>query len=136
MPFSSIKVYGASGYSGYSGWAPGILTATVSSYSPGTVSTDASLGNSMQVTVTATGSGTVTLSTPSSPTNGQKFVWSIYNNAASAGVVTISASWLKYGNEITSITTVANGKTDYLGCIYNTNTGTSGWHLVSYATGY
>lgn len=95
-----------------------------------TIAVDASLGNVYTVTL----GGNRTLGAPTNPTNGQKIVIRVRQDATGSRTLAFNAIY-RFGIDITSFTasTGAN-KTDYLGFMYN---GTdSKWDLVAVSKGF
>lgn len=81
-------------------------------------------------------SGDRSISVPSNPTDGQKLV--IAHVAAGGADRTLSlttgAGGFRFGTDITVLTATVNGKTDYIGCIYNATD--SRWDVVAVAKGF
>ena len=92
---------------------------------------DASLGNIF----TLSAAGDRTIAVPSNATSGQKI---IIEHTASSGARTLSlntgAGGFRFGTDITALTQTASGKTDYIGCIYNSSSST--WDVVAYTKGF
>jgi hypothetical protein len=93
---------------------------------------DAATGNVFTMTATANR----TLGTPTNPTNGQKI---IIKFTASGGTRTLTLPTattgdFAYGSDITVLTSTISGKTDYVGCIYDSTA--SRWDVVAYSKGY
>lgn len=97
-----------------------------------TIATNAALGQLFRVTI-ATGR---TLGAPTNPTDGQRATWAVTNS--SGGAVTLAlasgAGGFAFGSDITALSDIAAGKTDYIGAIYNS--GANRWRVVAYTKGY
>lgn len=97
-----------------------------------TIATDASLGNHFRCTLTAAR----TLGAPTNPTDGQRVLWELL---ASGGawlptLTTGSAGAFIFGSDITALSAIASGKTDYIGAVYNSTA--ARWRVIAYAKGY
>lgn len=92
---------------------------------------DASLGNAFILTA----AGNRTIAVPSNPTSGKRI---IIRHKASGGARTLSlntgAGGFRFGSTITALTETASGKTDYIGCIWNSVD--SYWDVVAYVKGF
>lgn len=95
-----------------------------------TIATDASLGNVFTVTLGANR----TLGDPTNPTNGQKCIWRVRQDATGGRTLAYGAAF-RFGTDVTSptLSTAAN-KTDYIGAIYNS--ADLKWDVVAVAKGY
>jgi len=95
-----------------------------------TIALDASQGNTFTVTL----GGNRTMGTPSNPTNGQKIVLRVTQDATGNRLLTFNATW-NFGVDLAGLTisTTANA-TDYVGAIYNL--ASSKWDIVSIVRGY
>ena len=93
---------------------------------------NAALGNIFTMTATADR----TLGTTTGATNGQKII--IKFTASGAGrTLTLPVATtgdFAYGSDITALTQTASGKTDYIGCVYDSTA--SRWHVVAVSKGY
>jgi hypothetical protein len=95
-----------------------------------TIATDASLGNHFRVTL----GGNRTLGTPTNPTDGQKVVWELIQDATGSRTITLSAGFA-FGSDISSITlTTTASKRDFLGAVYNATA--SKWYVIAFVKGY
>lgn len=108
------------------------VTPRVSTLTDGaTPALDASLGD-VYVLVAE---GDRTIAVPSNATSGQKI---IIRHNASGGARTLAlntgAGGFRFGSDITALSQTASGKTDYIGCIYNSTD--SFWDVVSYVKGF
>jgi len=94
------------------------------------IATDASLGNIFTVTL----AGNRTLDNPTNPSNGQKAIWRIKQDATGSRTLAFGAAF-RFGTDITGITlTTTASKTDYIGAVYN---GTdSKWDIIAFVKGY
>ena len=92
---------------------------------------DASLGT----VATLSASGDRTIAIPTNATAGQKL---IIAHSASGGARTLAlntgAGGFRFGTDVTALTATTSGKTDYIGCVYNTTD--SKWDVVAYVKGY
>lgn len=80
-----------------------------------TISTDASLGNIFTVTL----GGNRTISNPTNPTDGQKIVYRLKQDATGSRTITWGAAF-RFGIDVPNPTlTTTAAKTDYIGFIYN-----------------
>jgi hypothetical protein len=105
-------------------WAPVTLTDAT------TVATDASLGNYFRVTL----AGNRTLGNPTNPTDGQKAVWEIIQDATGTRTITLGTAFA-LGTDITAVTlTTTASKRDFLGAVYN-STATK-WYVIAFTRGY
>lgn len=97
-----------------------------------TVALDASLGNHFRLSA----GGNRTILAPTNATSRQKI---IIEHVASGGARTLSlttgsAGAFRFGTDVTALTETTSGKTDYIGCIYNSDD--SRWDVVAYVKGY
>lgn len=96
-----------------------------------TVATDALAGNHFRVSITASR----TLGAPSNPTDGQRALWEV---TASGGAWTLTltagAGGFIFGSDITALSAMVSGKTDYIGAIYNSTA--DRWRVIAYVKGY
>jgi len=96
-----------------------------------TIDTDASSGDVFSVTI----AGDRTLNPPTNPRDGQKAVWRVKASGAGRTLTLSSAAGgFRFGSDITSLSQVASGKTDYIGAIYNSADGK--WDVIAYSKGY
>lgn len=109
---------------------PPQLTARVSALTDAvTIATDASLGNVFDVTL----AGNRTMGSPTNPTDGQRCLWRLKQDATGSRTVTWAAAFDWGTGGVPTLTTTA-GKTDICGGIYNA--GSSKWEMVPAALGY
>lgn len=118
-----------------SGAVPVSRLNTVTALTPsGTnVPLDASLGT----VFTITNSGNpLTVLAPTNPVNGQRIL--IKHTASGAdrtlSLTTGSSGSFAFGTDFTGLTVTASGKSDYIGCVYDSSA--SRWHVIGYAKGY
>jgi len=112
---------------------PLVNTDTVVALADGAGSViDAATGNFFTQTATADR----TLGTPTNPTNGQKIIirFTASGGARTLTLPTAGAGDFAFGEDITKITQTTSGKTDYIGCIYDSTA--ERWRVVAYAKGY
>lgn len=93
-----------------------------------TITTDASRGSHCRVTL----AGNRTLATPTNPTDGQRIIWEV--TAAGADRTLTLSTGFAFGSDITALSPVVSGKTDFIGAIYNAAAGK--WRIVAYVKGY
>lgn len=96
-----------------------------------TVALDAVLGNVFVLEA----AGDRTILVPDNPTDGQKIV--IRHKAVSADrtlTLTTGAGGFRLGSDVDQITATINGKTDYIGAIFNLDD--DRWDVVAYSKGY
>lgn len=93
---------------------------------------DASLGNIFTLTATADR----TLGTTTNPTDGQKIIIRFIASSAARTLTlpTATTGDFAFGTDITALSQTASGKTDYIGCVYNSSSGR--WHVVAYVKGF
>jgi len=92
---------------------------------------DASLGSVFKLTA----AGNRTIAVPSNATAGQKIV--IRHTASGADrtlALNSGAGGFRFGTDITALTATTSGKTDYIGCVYNSDD--SKWDVVGYVKGF
>lgn len=105
-------------------------TKVVSLTDGATITTDASTGNNFTVTL----GGNRTLANPTNPTDGQKCVWRLKQDATGGRTITLDTAF-RLGSDVTAVAlSTTPNKTDYLGAIYNA--ADSVWDVVSLARGY
>jgi len=95
-----------------------------------TIATDASLGNHFRVTL----GGNRTLGNPTNPTDGQKAMWELIQDATGSRTITLGANFA-LGTDVSAVTlsTTAN-KRDFLGAVYNSTAGK--WYVIAFVKGY
>lgn len=101
----------------------GVLTGT------GTVTPDASTAGAFTMIV----SGNVTLNGPSNPTNLQKVIFRILNDASHTVTLATGSGNFRFGTDIPSYTNSVS-LTDYIGAIYNSTA--VRWDVVSVNQGF
>jgi hypothetical protein len=95
-----------------------------------TIATDASLANHFRVTL----GGNRTLGNPTNPTNGQKVVWELIQDATGSRTITLDTNFA-LGTDISSVTlTTTASKRDFLGAVYNSTSGK--WYVIAFVKGY
>ncbi|MFJ2722419.1 hypothetical protein [Streptomyces sp. NPDC087437] len=96
-----------------------------------TIATDASRGSHFKATLTANR----TLGAPTNPTDGQRVVWEVVGSGA-ARTLTLAtgAGGFVFGTDITALTAIASGKTDYIGAVYSSTA--NAWRVIAYIKGY
>lgn len=95
-----------------------------------TIATDASLGNHFRVTL----AGNRTLGNPTNPTDGQKALWELIQDATGSRTITLGSAFA-LGTDISSVTlTTTASKRDFLGAIYNSTAAL--WYVIAFARGY
>jgi len=104
----------------------------VSALSDGaTPALDASLGD----VFTLSAEGNRTIAVPTNAVSGQKIIIRHYaNGAARTLALNTGAGGFRFGTDITALTETASGKTDYIGCIYNS--ADTKWDVVAYIKGF
>ncbi|MGH3986337.1 MAG: hypothetical protein ACRDTZ_03345 [Pseudonocardiaceae bacterium] len=97
-----------------------------------TIATDASLGTLFRVTLT----GNPTLGIPTNPTDGQQATWEMTASGAdrTPTPATGSSGAFIFGSDITALTPILSGKTDFIKAIYNSTV--ARWRIVAYVKGY
>jgi hypothetical protein len=105
-------------------WAPVALTDAA------TIATDASLGTHFRVTL----GGNRTLGNPTNPTDGQRAVWELIQDATGSRTITLGSAFA-LGTDITAITlTTTASKRDFLGAIYNSTA--AKWFVIAFMKGF
>lgn len=95
-----------------------------------TIATNASLGNSFRVTL----GGNRTLGNPTNPTDGQRIIWELIQDATGSRTITLGSAFA-LGTDISSITlTTTASKRDFLGAVYNS--AASKWYVIAFTRGY
>lgn len=108
------------------------VTDTTTTLADGaTPALDASLGHHFRLAA----AGDRTIAVPTNPTAGRKIT---IEHFASAGIRTLAlntgAGGFRFGTDITALTATASGKTDYIGCIYNSTD--AKWDVVAVTKGF
>lgn len=105
-------------------WAPVTLTDAT------TIATDASLGTHFRVTL----GGNRTLGNPTNPTDGQRCIWELIQDATGSRTITLGSNFA-LGTSIAAVTlTTTASKRDFLGAIYNSTAGK--WYVTAFAKGF
>lgn len=108
-------------------FSPAVTTLTDGA----TPALDASTGNVFKLTA----AGNRTIAIPTNATTGQKIVIAHTASAADRTLaLNTGASGFRFGTDITALTATTSGKTDYIGCIWNSTD--SKWDVVAYVKGY
>lgn len=95
-----------------------------------TIAVDASLGNHFRVTL----AGNRTLGAPTNPTNGQKILIEVKQDATGSRTLAYNAIY-RFGTDVTSPTlTTTASKTDFLGFVYNSTA--AKWDCLAVAKGF
>ena len=95
-----------------------------------TIATDASQSNHFRVTL----GGNRTLGNPTNPTDGQKIMWELIQDATGSRTITLDTNFA-FGTDITSVTlTTTANKRDFLGAVYNSTAGK--WYVIAFTKGY
>lgn len=98
-----------------------------------TIATDASLSNTFRVTL----GGNRTLGVPTNPTDGQRAVWIVTQDATGGRTLTLAGGTggFVFGTDVTGVTlsTTAN-KADFIGAFYNSTANV--WRVTAVARGY
>lgn len=95
-----------------------------------TIATNASLGNYFRVTL----AGNRTLGNPTNPTDGQKAIWEIIQDATGSRTLTLGSAFA-LGTTITSTTlTTTASKRDFLGAVYNSTA--AKWYVIAFTKGF
>lgn len=108
------------------------LKAPVNLTDAATIATNAALSNHFTVTIAANR----TLGVPTNPTHGQRVVWEVTASGAdrTLSLTTGSEDSFIFGSDITGLTPVINGKTDFIFAIYSN--AAHRWRIVAYVKGY
>lgn len=111
--------------------APAVITGTPADLTDAaTIATDASLGSHFRVTL----GGNRTLGNPTNPTDRQRVVWELIQDATGSRTITLGSAFA-LGTDLTSITlTTTASKRDFLGAIYNATT--AKWYVVAFMKGF
>ncbi len=95
-----------------------------------TIATDASLGTHFRVTL----GGNRTLGNPTNPTDGQKIMWEIIQDATGSRTLTLDTNFA-LGADITTVTlSTTASKRDFIGAVYNQAAGK--WYVIAFVKGY
>ena len=121
-------------------WTPGSATSSLAmtqvdlsvTAADGTIATDASDGNYFRVTLDT--NCPCTLSTPTSPTNGQEATWEVIQATGGNETLAYSAVFA-FGTDVSEPTiTVTANKRDFITAIYNSTA--AKWYVVRVVQGY
>lgn len=95
-----------------------------------TIATDVSLSNHFRVIL----GGNRTLGAPSNPTDGQRVIWELIQDATGSRTITLDSAF-GLGTDIATVTlsTTAN-KRDFLGAVYNSSA--TKWFVIAFVRGY
>lgn len=105
-------------------WAPVTLTDTA------TIATDASLGTHFRVTL----GGNRTLGNPTNPTDGQRAIWELIQDATGSRTITLGSAFA-LGTDLTAVTlTTTASKRDFLGAVYNSTA--AKWFVIAFMKGF
>jgi hypothetical protein len=105
-------------------WAPVTLTDAAA------IATDASLGTHFRVTL----GGNRTLGNPTNPTDGQRAIWELIQDATGTRTITLGSAFA-LGTSIAAVTlTTTASKRDFLGAIYNSTA--AKWYVTAFAKGF
>lgn len=96
-----------------------------------TVTIDASLGDTFLLTANQN----FTLANPINPTNGQRIIVRILQDATGGRTLTLDTKW-RLGTDLTAplVLTVTANKTDYLGAYYDSTA--DKWDIIAFLRGY
>jgi hypothetical protein len=95
-----------------------------------TIATNAALGNYFRVTL----GGNRTLGNPTNPTDGQRVIWELVQDATGSRTITLGSAFA-LGTTLSSITlTTTASKRDILGAIYNASL--TKWLVVAFSKGF
>lgn len=95
-----------------------------------TVATDASLGNSFRVTL----AGNRTLGNPTNPTDGQRAIWEIIQDATGSRTITLDTKFALGSDIFSVVLSTAPSKRDFLGAYYNSTA--DKWYVIAFVKGY
>lgn len=109
---------------------PRLITPPVALTDAVTITTDAALGNHFRVTL----AGNRTMGAPTNPTDGQKLLYEVKQDATGSRTVTWNAVF-RFGTDVTSPTlTTTASKKDFIGFVYNSTD--VKWDCLAVARGY
>ena len=96
-----------------------------------TIATDASLGTHFRCELT----GNPTLGVPTNPTDGQMAMWELTaSGAARTPTLSTAVGGFAFGTDITALTAIALGTTDFIGARYRASV--KKWRVLAVAKGY
>ena len=108
-----------------------VLVGVVALEDDATPALDASLGHIF----TLSAEGNRTIAVPSNAISGQKIIIRHYaNGGARTLALNTGANGFRFGSDIAELTETVSGKTDYIGCIWNSTD--SKWDVVAYIKGF
>lgn len=112
--------------------ALGHRTTPVALSAGATVNTDAANGDVFRLSYNAN----FTLAAPTNPSDGQVVKWRLKNTGASAitPTPTVGTGGFRFGSDITGLSDIAAGKTDYLSAMYDSTDNV--WDVFAYVKGY
>lgn len=124
LPVGTTASTVAAGNHTHSGSSPVTLTYAA------TTNTDASLGSYFRLTLT----GNTTLANPTNPTDGQRVMWELIQDATGSRTVAFGSAFA-FGSDINSFTaTTTANKRDFVGAVYNATA--AKWFVVAAVKGY
>jgi hypothetical protein len=92
---------------------------------------DASLGDIFTLTTTTN----PTIAVPTNPANGQTIIIAVTASGSNRTLsLNTGAGGFHFGSDVTGLSAIVSGKTDYIGAIYNSVT--SFWNVVGYIKGF
>lgn len=104
--------------------SPFVLTDTP------TIVTDCSLSNLFEVTL----GGNRTLANPINPSDGDRIVWEIVQDATGGRTLTLGSAFV-FGESLPTLSfSTTSGKRDFMGAIYNQTT--NKWYVVAFSKGF
>ena len=96
-----------------------------------TIATDASLGTHFRCVLT----GNPILGVPTNPTDGQLVMWELTaSGAARMPTLSTAVGGFAFGTDITALTAIALGTTDFIGARYRASV--NKWRVLAVAKGY
>lgn len=108
-----------------------VVSPIVSLTDGATPAVDASLGAVFRLAA----SGDRTIAVPTNAGDGQKIVIQHFANAAARTLsLNTGVGGFRFGSDVTGLTQTVSGKTDYIGCLYNTTD--NKWDVIAYSKGY
>ena len=108
-----------------------VTTSSVTLTDGASVSLDASLGSVFKLSAV----GNRTISAPTNGIEGQRIIIKHYASGADRTLsLATGVNGFYFGTDITGLTATTNGKSDYIGCIYDATA--QKWYVVAYVKGY
>ena len=96
-----------------------------------TIVTDASRGTHFRCVLT----GDTILGVPTNPTDGQLVMWELTaSGAARTPTLSTAVGGFAFGTDITALTAIASGTTDFIGARYRASV--NKWRVLAVAKGY